>query len=235
VNEPLSPGAEPGLRRNGCILREASGVYLYRGLSDGRERGRERFHLTVHNDGSRLMRAMTDIAERDVQMNVMLRVEASFRPLDAALMLYTQGRFKGSTNLHVEGNRLLAVAHDTTGHTTREIEVPEKFSIGCHPICLDGWHTWPAAPISGEEQPTKIYFVNGSPIWSRPFLGTLQSHALVYNGEAELSVPAGRFLCRHFTLSGHSELWVHGPDLRLIRYDWTKLDRRYELSELTLG
>lgn len=221
-----------GAKRNACIIREASGSYTYRSLSDGHVRGHERFHLTVYNDGSRLMRAATDIAERDVQMNAMLRVDASFRPLDAALMLYTQGRFKGATALHVEGDRLIAFANDTTGQTVREIAVPEKFSIGCHPIAMDGWHTWPAGPLTDAEQPTSIYFVNGSPIWSRPFLGTLQSHSLVYHGEEEISSPAGRFPCRHFTLSGHSELWVHGEDLRLIRYDWTKLDRRYELERL---
>lgn len=222
-------------RRNACIVREAWGRYVYRSLSDGHERGRERFHLTVHNDGSRLMRAMTDIAERDVQMNAMLRVDASFRPLDAALMLYTQGRFKGATSLHVEGERLFAVAHDTTGHTAREIDVPERFSIGCHPIAMDGWHTWPAEALPAIEQPTKIYFVNGSPIWSRPFLGTLQSHTLMFHGEDDIRVPAGIFRCRHFTLSGHSDLWVHGEDLRLIRYDWTKLDRRYELESVSLA
>jgi hypothetical protein len=232
VSEALSGNALP--KRNACILREASGTYIYRSLSDGHERGRERFHLTVHNDGSRLMRAMTDIAERDVQMNAMLRVDASFRPLDAALMLYTQGRFKGLANFHVAGDRLFAASSDTTGRHERTIDVPEKFSIGCHPIAMDGWHTWPGEAVPGNEQPTKIYFINGSPIWSRPFLGTLQSHTLLYHGEETITTAAGIFPCRHFTLSGHSELWVHGDDRRLIRYDWTKLNRRYELESLSV-
>lgn len=222
-------------RTNANIVRWARGTYVYRGLSDGRPRGREHFHLTVHPDGTRLMRAFTDIYERDVQLNALLRVEASFRPLEAYVSLYTQGRFKGSALFHVEGDRLRALAHDTTGHTDRTIDVPPIFSIGCHPIAMDGWHSWPVQPILDTPQETKIYFINGSPIWSRPLLGTLQTHHFIYRGEEDVAVPAGRFACSHVTLSGHSEMWVSGDDRRLIRYDWTKLDRRYELETLEAG
>ena len=71
-------------------------------------------------DGSRTMRAFTDIFARNVTANVVLRADAAFVPVDAFVSIYTQGRLKGFEALAQlgelfrlgQGHGLGLVAHD---------------------------------------------------------------------------------------------------------------------------
>ena len=64
---------------NANLLRQASGRYTYRTLTDGRERGVEAFDMFVHRDGSRTLMIWHDLWARNAQFTVVLRVAENFR------------------------------------------------------------------------------------------------------------------------------------------------------------
>ena len=127
---------------NTSILRRASGQYRYETISDGRVRGEEHWHLLVHPDGSRTKQIWHDLAARNAQFQRHLAVADNFRPLEAFVSYWNGGAFKGSAHFRVDGAKLLADSAGPYGTRNETIDVPEKFSIGTHPVAGDGWHTW---------------------------------------------------------------------------------------------
>ena len=123
---------------NKAIARRASGVYRYESIKDGRVRGEDRWQFFAHPDGSRTLSMWHDLAARDAQFTVVLRVESSFRPIDAFVSYWNAGLFKGSAHFHVAGNSLLADSFGPYGARHHTIAVPERFSIGTHPVAADG-------------------------------------------------------------------------------------------------
>jgi|GEM_PF-384236 len=225
----------PEALRNANIVRWAKGEYEYRTLKTQTPRGAESFHLTVARDGSRTMRAVTDITARDVQANVIVRVAESFRPIEAYVSLFTKGGYKGSLTLHVDGDVLHALTMGPTGRIEQTTKVPAQFSFVTHPLALDSWHSWYIAPTKGVVQTGAEYFVNTDGDVAKALNGQMQPITFEYMGEEEVTVPAGTFKATHVRMAGHSDIWHTGPDRILVRYVWTAIDRDYVLKTLTTG
>jgi hypothetical protein len=222
----------PGAINNANIVRWAKGEYEYRTLKGQTARGSESFYLTVHRDGSRTMRAFTDIAARDVQANVVLRVDETFRPLDAYVSLFTKGGYKGAITINVKGDTLRAVTTGPTGSLDQLTKVPAQFSLVVHPLALDSWHPWYVAPVKGIQQPGQQYLLNTDGDVAKPLSGQVQAAWFEYIGEEDVTVPAGTFKTTHVRMAGHSDIWVTGPDRILVRYVWAEIDRDYVLKTL---
>ncbi|MDX2141976.1 MAG: hypothetical protein SFV19_01360 [Rhodospirillaceae bacterium] len=225
----------PEATRNTNIVRWAKGVYEYRTLKDQTVRGREDFHLTVHADGSRTMRAATDITARDVQANVTLRVAANFRPMDAYVTLFTKAGYRGALTLHVAGDVLHALSTGPAGRVAQTTRAPAQFSFVTHPLALDSWHPWYVTPTPEVEQKGEVYFLNTQGGPETHLLGQIQPQSFVYKGEDDVTVPAGTFRAQHVLMDGHSDIWFTGPDRILVRYVWAAIDRDYVLGTLETG
>lgn len=225
----------PDALRNANIVRWARGEYEYRSLRDKTPRGNETFYLTVHADGSRTMRAFPNIAVRDIQSNVMLHVDASFRPISGYMTYFTQGRPKGALAIFVNGNDLRAISLSREGIQEHTESVPDQFSLVLHPLALDGWHPWYIARSPDVEQTGTEFLVETNPETPAPLRGQVIPQSFVYRGKEKLSVPAGTFDTEHITMAGHSDIWFTGPDRILVRYIWKDLDREYVLRTFETG
>ncbi len=225
------PAAAPKLA-NANVTRWIDGAYEYRALADGKLRGRERFLLTVHPDGSRTMRAFTDIFGRDVTANVVLRADAAFKPVDAFVSIWTQGKLKGSGMFALDGVTLHSVVNGPAGPLDRKETVPADLSYATHPLALDGWHRWMLPGAIGQQGRGTLLNVQGDADFTKPMTGRIQPVTFVYRGEEDVQVPAGKFRAHHFVLEGDVDIWLTLPDRILVRSAWPRFGSEYVLSRL---
>jgi hypothetical protein len=216
---------------NASILRRASGVYRYETITDGRYRGEEHWQFLAHPDGSRTLLVWHDLAARNAQFSVVLRVAESFRPLEAFVSYWNGGIFKGSGHFRVAGARLVADSAGPSGVRNVTIDVPERFSIGTHPVAGDGWHTWTAQPDIRGVQTSALYGLEASADISKPVLGALGPLQLEFIGPESVEVPAGRFEALHVRLAGVNDLWVTARDRLVIKSVIPARDLQYLLVE----
>ena len=216
---------------NTSIARRASGVYRYESIKVGRIRGEERWQFLAHPDGSRTMIMWHDLAARNAQFTVVLRVESSFRPIDAFVSYWNGGQFKGSAQFHVAGNRLIASSFGPYGARQENIEVPDRFSLGSHPVAGDGWHTWTIDPAAAGAQTSTLYGLEASTDLSKPVLGKLQPLQIERIGPETIRVTAGKFSTIHYRLSGLNDLWVTPQDRLVVKSVIAGRDLQYVLTE----
>ena len=214
------------------VVRWVEGSYQYRRLTDGGQRGRETFRMSLHPDGTRVMRATTDIFSRGVQVSVIQRVSPNFRPLEAHVTMFLAGGFKGAGTFIVAANRLTAVTRTATGIVTKQYKVPDFVSIGSHPLVFDGWHSWHVRPKLGNVQEGKVFLIDGDTDLTKPMLGTVKTTQFEYLGERDVVVPAGRFRAQHYRIDGKAEIWVATEDRILIRSVWPQYGSEYVLEKL---
>ncbi len=218
---------------NTGIQRWAEGEYAYRALKDGRDRGWERFRMTVHPDGTRSMLMWHGLRARSSQFTVQLRVEPSFRPLEAYVSYWNDGKFKGSASMFVTGGTLELVSHGAWGTYRERATVPDGFTIGTHPIAADGWHAWVADAFPGS--PGRVYGLEAGVDLMKPIRGTVRDTPIEKLGRERIRVPAGEFETTRYRIAGTTEVWLHGEDRLLVRMRNERFDRDYVLTTLTTG
>jgi hypothetical protein len=216
---------------NKSIARRASGVYRYESIKDGHVRGEERWQFFAHPDGSRTLMMWHDLTARDAQFTVVLRVESSFRPIDAFVSYWNAGQFKGSAQFHIAGNRLLANSFGPYGARQDTIAVPARFSIGTHPVAGDGWHTWTIDSKGAGTQSGTIYGLEASTDLAKPVLGTLQPLSIERIGPELVTVPAGQFATIHYRVAGLNDLWITEFDRLVVKSVIGVRDLQYVLIE----
>ena len=224
--------AEENTGPNTNLVRQASGTYTYRSLSDGRDRGSERFQLLVHPDGSRTMMIWHDLRARNAQFTVVLRVSDNFRPQTAFVSYWVASGYKGNASFQVDGDLLRTESVGPTGRVSQQVDVPEQFSIGTHPVSADGWHLWYVDPVAGQSGALNLFSVEASADVGKPVLGQLVPMPYEVVGAETVTTPAGRFETLHYRLAGSSDLWITGRDRLLVRMTQARLDREYLLVEL---
>lgn len=222
--------ADPAPPPNASITRWARGTFAYQTLEDKRPRGSERFELMVHPDGSRTLLMWHDLAARNAQFSVVLRTEASFRPVEAYLNYWVESGYKGSSLIRVNSESLTITSRQSAGeHQQQTLEVPAKFSIGTHPVAGDGWHLWQEATAAEGPQEASIYIMEASADLSRPLLGKLITMPFENLGAETITTPAGTFETIHYRLATVNDVWITGPDRIMVRMVNTARDLEYLL------
>lgn len=233
-NPPLAkPAAAPGnsnLKRAG-VVRWAKGRYAYTTFKDGRARGTEDFHLTVHADGSRSLTMWHDIFARHSQFSVNLNIDAAQRPTLAFISYWTVNGYKGSTFIKVDGSQLLADYRGQSGDLKQALAVPAQFSIGSHPVAGDGWHTFSCDGAVGRPGNARVYSMEATADLSKPMLGELTDMPCEAFGAERITVPGGTFDTLHFRLGGVSDIWITQQDRMMVKFTTEKFDRAYTLVE----
>ncbi len=232
----VAPTAEPeNTGPNANVLRWAEGKFAYRSLKDQRDRGWERYRLTVHPDGSRTMLMWHDVYARNSQFTVMFRATKEFRPIQAFISYWTSAGFKGTALLNVQDDKLTAISTGPGGQQTETIPVPPRFSLGSHPVSADGWHMAAEDANSKAPQTGTVYSMEASTDLTRLPLGTLRPQEFQNLGRETISVPAGRFECTHYKVSGVVDVWITSEDRLMVRMVNAPRDLDYVLIEFSAG
>lgn len=108
----------------------------------GTERGREWFTLTIHGDGRRTVRAVTEIDDApNVLRDVTLSLDANWKPEDAFVRLSMGDRFMGSSWFRFTDREV-----ECEGFTAAEGRFSQRWPLerridafGTHPIQADAW------------------------------------------------------------------------------------------------
>lgn len=216
------------------IVRWAKGKYVYRMASTGQATGEEDWHLTVHPDGSRTMRATNFRCAGDVHRTVVLRVADNFRPLDLYAAYWVNGAWSGTGLFTVADTIMKAAVETRFGRIEQTMTVPEHFSFIPHPLSTNAWLSWYYDEETGGPQDITVYDLLAR-VQGPAVIGPMYQQSLLYVGEREITVPAGTFDTRHFKVDDAVDLYLTGEDSLMVRFEWAPADRIFDLTELAKG
>ncbi len=224
--------------------RTYAGKIVY--LTDGAgEMGRERFRVTVHDDGRRTLRAICEMDDDELLRDVTYTVDRHFRPLDAFVRLTIGEAFVGSGWYHFTETAVTCEAVTASaGRVSYRRSIDGRPpSLGAHPICCDTWHSaaaFSADPVLGRKTLGGVIMTSHLPNGgSGPEIGTVDLR-VEYHGDEGVSTPAGQFTTRHFANQRADaapgrppvEVWAYSDDFIPARLRWDLLGQTYELVEL---
>ena len=169
------------------------------------ERGREDFAFTQHASGAVTIRAHCEIEEPSptVMRDILYSLDAAGRPMDCHVRISLDDEFTGSGWVrfdHVAGMAECESYGPGIGRLSQRMAIPDGMvGFGTHPIVGDGYLTR-CMDLSRGPHRRPITVLLPSPDHrgaTPPLLARVDIH-LEYVGEAEKTVAAGTFPCRHF-------------------------------------
>jgi hypothetical protein len=217
---------------NANVIRAAKGTIIYKVLSTGAVLGGENWNLTVHPDGTRTMQALNRYGSPGIQRHVTYRVDQNFRPLEAYMLYWVRGDWRGSGFFVVNGDQLTATANTPNGMLTHRLTVPQNFSFIPHPLSTDAWHMGYYDKAKGGVQTINVYDMDAGAAGPQTLLGRLYTQKLERLGTESLTTPAGTFETERYRIDDAVDIYVTGPDSIMVRFVWTPADRVYELVKL---
>ncbi len=231
ANAQERPPENPGPNAN--ITSWAAGRHVFRTIKDHRPRGEEHFRLSVHPDGTRTMMIWKDLFAVNSHLHIVMRVERSFRPLEAYGSYWQRDGYKGSIRLTVDGDRLHAVGWGPNGHGEHSLTVPPNLSLITHGEGLNAWGVW--GDFKPGEQKTRVAY-NISPVRdaAAPVLGSLAQGAVTFIGEETITTPAGTFETLHSS-NGFMDIWSTKEHRILVLQQIKSRGLEYVLMDLTSG
>ena len=175
----------------------------------GLERGREQFAITVHQDGRRTLQAHSEIDDApNVMRDVVLSVDADWKPSDCFVRLCVDDKFVGSSWYRFTAGEALC-----EGFTVAEGRLSQRFALsqpmvafGTHPIQGDAWLTNIVDVSAGRSRKAYPNIMMCS-LDHRGATGPmLMPHAgggvkLSYIAKERVTVVAGTFDALHFVFS----------------------------------
>lgn len=207
------------------------------------ETGSERFSVTRYADGSRTARCECHFDDVGLVRDVTLTLDPQWRPRDAYLHINHQGRSLGAGWFRFDGNGVFCESVDPRGAArslSRQFAAPPA-SFGAHPILNDGY--WTALFDLG--RPTEVQRLANCITYSKEAIGKesigLETFDLdiSYLGEENLTVPAGTFRCRAFSvqlvgLAAPFRISTWSDDYIVVKETWAEMPGSFELAELVV-
>ena len=191
--------------------------------------GTDEFTLTLQSDGTRTLRSMTQQTDRGTQINIVLRVDRDFRPLEGFTTDYMEGEFLGTGLFSVNGNELTALVKTPERQSLETLEVPERFSLLMHPVSADGWHFGSYDMQRGGPQTATRCSVGGA---RESVRCALSEFTLEYLGDETIEVPAGKFDTQRFRMGENTEVWLAGEHRIMVQHVYRTFGTRYRLVAL---
>ncbi len=225
------PPENPGPNTN--IAHWASGKHVFRTIEDHRVRGEEHFRLSVHPDGTRTMMVWKDLFAGNSHLHIVMRVEPSFRPLEAYGSYWQRDGYKGSIRVIVDGDTLHAVGWGPNGIGGHTLSVPYNLTLVTHGEGLNAWSMWGEFE-PGEQKPLVAYNISPVRNASAPVLGSLVEGEVTFVGEETITTPAGTFETVHMA-SSFMDTWATKNDRILVLQQIKSRGLEYVLVELAAG
>ena len=219
----------PALTDKKAVERVVSGTLECRTLEGAKPCGSDTWTLSVQTDGTRMLRAFTQQPDRGMQISIVLRVAADFRPLEGFTQTYSEGKFLGTGFFAVNGNVLTASVKTPERQSIETIDVPQNFSLLMHPVSADGWHYGYYDMAKGGVQESTRCVVGGA---RESVRCAMTKTPLEFVANERITVPAGTFETRHFKFGPNTEVWLAGPDNVMIQHEYRAFGTRYQLTEL---
>ncbi len=169
----------------------------------GQERGREYFTLTQQSDGSHVLHAHCEIDdEPNVVRDVVLAMRADSSPIDCSVRISVGDKYEGSGWMRFTDTFVECETHNQRdGRISQKVELTQRVKwLQAHPILGDALLMRLYDLSNG---PGKTFFPNiflSSPD-HRGATGPLlfkTGFGIVYVGEEDIEVGAGKFRARHF-------------------------------------
>lgn len=215
-------------------------VYLTDGVG---ETGRETFRVTVHNDGSRTLRAACEMDDFDLLRDVVQTVDEHWRPIDSYVRLSIAGRLSGAAWYRFSGCRAECHGFSADSGPFADVQSTERpiQSFGSHSLHNDAWLIARVRTCGGDLESlvgssfTTSLSANGGsgPALVRIPAGQLQIRDF---GPEVVAVRAGRFDSRHVRVEVNDvdsfDIWAAGEDCLPVRLSSDGLGQTYELAEL---
>ncbi|GAB4178429.1 MAG: hypothetical protein OHK0024_16480 [Thalassobaculales bacterium] len=208
----------------------------------GTLRGRETCRVSVHGDGQRTARTVSEIFDTEILRDVTLTVDRAFRPIEAFVRTRQHDRLLGSGWFRFEGTMAEAECWSPSeGRSSQRLALasPAK-SFLSHAVTLDVWHAAgishdAAAGVQGlSPLPTCSPLHNGA---TAPRLG-LWPLSAAFVGIETVETPAGRFEALHERLyeadgTAFLETWCSADEDRvMLRMHYPVYDTMYVLAKL---
>lgn len=217
----------------------------------GEERGRERFRIDVHADGSRTLSAHSEIDDAPAVMrDVVASMGPDMRPTDCFVRISVGDEFMGSGWFTFAGNVASCEAKTRLeGRISQSLPLQEPVrAFGSHAIINDGF----LMNLYDLSRGPGVQHIAQLPLSSPDHRGATGPMIFVvglsieYVGAETIDVPAGRFEALHFRLvdvpgmpEEHPEydLWctADGDYVMLRAVVGGYMQTRYELAELTVA
>lgn len=211
-------------------------------LTDGKEMGREWFAVTIQPDGTRTLRAQCEMDDDRLLRDVVLTVDAQWRPVDAFLRLTMAEQTVGSSWFSFENDAAAAEGWMAAGGRFAQrfdLAKPCEF-FGTHALHCDAWVAGRLRQHHGPESFRFVTFAssvlaNGG---SGPELIEVpRDFATVTDmGFESIECPAGRFDSHHVRIDvagvDHFDVWSGGEDCLPVRLTSDVLGQTYELVEI---
>jgi hypothetical protein len=213
--------------------------------ADGRRRGTEACHVTVHGDGVRTQRARSEIFDSRVLRDVVLTVDAAYRPVDALVRVTVDDRFVGAGFFRF-GDGFA----ECEAHTAREGRISQRMETASRPVSFishavtgDVWHGAGIAkdPAAGAQPLPTI--LSCSPLHngaSGPYLVPWPLRA-TFVGHEDVETPAGRFRAERIRYEEPTgelflDTWCTADgDRVMLRMHYPPYDSSYVLTSLCRG
>ncbi len=220
----------------------------------GRERGREWFNFSHHADGSVIMSAQCEIEEPapTVLRNVTCHIGPDRRPRNLLVHLTLGDEFLGSgwMAFNPKDDTILCESHGPSIGRNSELRenVGDFDGFGTHPIVGDGFLTRIMDTSKGpHKRKLRVFLPSPDHRGATPPQIAEVFITLEYVGEAEKTVAAGTFACRHFRFIDDSsdagmggkthpdyDMWVTADEDHIFVYGAIDgyMQNRYELVQL---
>ena len=224
--------AANSLPPNVNIIRETRGVIAYRALESSQLRGEERFHISVHPDGSRTLSTISRYGPPDVQRHSLYRIDADLRPMDATVQLWIDGAWRASGQITVDGNTLTASSRTPRGNDTHALAIDQNFAILAHQLAPDTWRLLLYNASAKNVQPLALYDLDPRAEGTSGILGKWTTQRVAHQGKTTVTVPAGTFETDHYRVEDAVDIYVTGPDAVLVKWRFDAIDREHVLIEL---
>ncbi|MCA3254284.1 MAG: hypothetical protein INF91_01545 [Alphaproteobacteria bacterium] len=184
----------------------------------GAPTGRELFSISVHADGSRILRAQCEMDDDALVRDALLVLDPALRPVEAFVRIVESGRAVGSRHYP-------------------EAELAGADFFGTHALLNDAWMALLGTGLADGESRTLTGFACSHQANGGGVPALLPSTVTLTRIAAEpVTVAAGAFDTVHWTLTygGHTpiDVWTTGEDAILVRMSWDHLAASYELVQL---
>ncbi len=223
---------------NEPVVRCLRGVISY-ATGSGRITGRERFEL-IEQSGGHVLRAFSEMDDAGLTRDVTLRMDDAWHPQDGfCRIVHADGR---TTSLWFDiGQDKVQLDGSVDGIRLEpqlvSLDQPLNY-LGLHPLQGDAL----IVNQRGVDRPGEYVAIPAVTNSISPngdeAVGLCQlAIDVAYHGPASVTVAAGTFAARHYSLRWSTQwppadVWVRQNDCVLLRMAWPYLDAVYELTEL---
>jgi len=194
------------------VSKVVDGTTICRSVEARSVCGVDRWTMTIHKDGSRMLRVVADDFTYNDTRYVTLHMGADGIVREAHIISHMDGEFFGSMNAKIVGDEIVLSYLNPEGAAQDTVALPEgPVSLGTGPAVADGWHFWFYDMDKGGAQLSATYWI-GSPARGDMHGTLVPASDKVYDGRMDFKTPYGKVKADAFKYTAGTTVWVDPTD-----------------------